>query len=99
MFYRMVVKAILLCDSEKWVFLVAMEKKVEGSHTGFLRQITGKQARRIGDGTWEAPEVEVVQEAAAMQSVMTYIGIRQAIVAHWVALQSIFEVCAWGEGI
>ena len=47
----MVVKAILLCDSEKWVFLVAMEKKVEGSHTGFLRQITGKQARRIGDGT------------------------------------------------
>ena len=45
-----------------------MEKKVEGAHTGFLRQITGKQACQIGDGIWETPREEFVWGAAGMQS-------------------------------
>ena len=42
MFYRAVVQAILLYELETWVLLAAMEKKVEGVHTGFLQNITGK---------------------------------------------------------
>ena len=42
MFYRAVVQAILLYGSETWVLSTEMDKKVEGTHTGFLRQITGK---------------------------------------------------------
>ena len=42
MFYRAVVQAILLYRSEMWVLSVAMERKAEEMHTGFLRQITGK---------------------------------------------------------
>ena len=37
MFYRAVVQAILLYGSETLVLSAAMEKKVEGAHTGFPR--------------------------------------------------------------
>ena len=49
-FYREVVQAILLYGSETWVLLAEMENQVEGAYTGFLRQISGKRARRIVDG-------------------------------------------------
>ena len=49
MFYRAVTQEIFLYGLETWVLLAAMEKNVEGSHTYFIRQITGKQARRIVD--------------------------------------------------
>ena len=73
MFYRVVVQAILLYGSFTWVIFAEMEKEVEGANTSFLRQITGKRARRIGDGTWEMPGVEVVREAAGTQLVITHI--------------------------
>ena len=41
-FYRAVAQAVLLFRSETWVILEKMERKVEGTHMGFLRQITGK---------------------------------------------------------
>ena len=67
---------------------------MEGIHTEFLWQITGKRVRRLRDGEWETPVSEVVREAAVMQSEMTYIWRRQETVAHWVALRPLFEVCA-----
>ena len=60
MFYRLVSQVILIYGSETWVLSAAMEKKVEGAHTYFLRQITRKQARRIVDRTWETPKAGVV---------------------------------------
>ena len=39
-----------------------MERKEEGTHTGFLRQITGKRARRKAYGKWVTPRAEVVRE-------------------------------------
>ena len=41
---------------------------------------------------------EVVQEAAGTKSTITYTGRQQAIVAQWVALRPIFEVCAGETG-
>ena len=51
MFYRAVVQAVLLYGPEIWIILAEMERKVEGTYTGFLRQIMGKQERQLGDGT------------------------------------------------
>ena len=48
-----------------------MERKVEGTHMGFLRLIAGKQAWRKADRGWETPSLEVVREAAGTQLVMT----------------------------
>ena len=51
MFYRVVIQAVLLFGDETWVLSAAMERKVEGTHTGFLWKITGKQAQRLPDRT------------------------------------------------
>ena len=50
-FYRAVAQAVLFFGSKTWLLLVEMERRIEGKHMGFLRQITGKRARRILDGT------------------------------------------------
>ena len=36
MFYRVVAQAVLIFESETWVNLVTMERKVEGHTWGFL---------------------------------------------------------------
>ena len=41
MFYMEVSHAVLLFISETWV----MERMAKGTHTGFLRQISGKRTR------------------------------------------------------
>ena len=51
-FYRAVVQAILLYGSETWALSVSMAKRVEGSYIDLLQMITGKRAKRLGDGTW-----------------------------------------------
>ena len=84
--------------SETWFLLAATKRKVEGTHTGLLRQIPGKRAQRLGDGVGETSGVEGVQEAAGTHSAMTYIGIRQATLSQWVALHPLFEVCARYKG-
>ena len=50
--YREVVQAILLYRLETFVLSASMAKRIEGTHTEFLRMITGKRAKRLGDGTW-----------------------------------------------
>ena len=51
-FYRVVVQAVILIGLEPWVLSTSMEKTVEGEHTGFLRQITGKRGQRMTGGMW-----------------------------------------------
>ena len=97
-FYREMAQAVLFFGSEAWVLFESMERKVEGAHTGFLRQIMGKRVRRIVSSTWKTPRSEVVQEAAVMQLVMTYIGRQQATVEKWVVLRPISEVYVGEKG-
>ena len=73
-FDRAVAQAVLLFGSETWVPSAAMERNVDVIYTCFLQNITGTQAHRIADRTWETPGEEVVQEAAGTKFVMTYIG-------------------------
>ena len=51
MFYRAVIQLVLLFGADTWLLLAAMEWKAEGTHTGFLRQIMWKRARRFPYGT------------------------------------------------
>ena len=98
MFYRTVVQEVLLYGSETWVLSASMERKVEGTHTGFLQQITGNHAGRLGDRTWEMPGAEGVWESAVTQSDMTYIGRRKATVEKWATLSPLVKVCTWETG-
>ena len=54
-FYRVVVQAILLYGLETWVLSAEMAKRVDGTHTGFMRLITGMRERQLGDMTRETP--------------------------------------------
>ena len=58
-----------------------MAKRVEGIHTEFLWMIMGKRARILGDGTWETPGAEGVQDAVVTQSDRIYIEQRNSTVA------------------
>ena len=89
MFYRAVVQAVLIFVSESWVLSEAMDKTVEGAHTGFMCQIMGKRAYRNMDGVWVTLVTGEVQEAVGVQSVATYIGRIQGCVA----FHPIFELC------
>ena len=75
-----------------------MEYKLEMTHTIFICQITGTRVQLLPDGTWETPGAEAVNEVMVTQSAMTYIVRRQATVAQWVELWSIFVVCTGKKG-
>ena len=97
-FYRSVMKAILLYESETWVLLESMERKVEGTNFGFLFHIKGKRARALEHRTRETHDAEGVQEAAGEKLASIYIERQQATVAQWVALRPLFEVFAMDTG-
>ena len=64
---------IILYGSEMWFILQSMENRIEGMHTEFLLTIMGKRVKQLGDGTWEMPESEVIQDSAGNQSARIYI--------------------------
>ena len=97
-FYRAVVQAIILYGLETWVLSASMEKRIEGTHTEFLRMITGKRSNNLGDRIWETPGEEGIQEATGNQSDRICIEQKKANVAQWVALRPLFEVCARDTG-
>ena len=74
MFYRSVVQVVLLFVLESWVLSEAMSRKVEVTHTRFLRQIMGKRVWQRADRTWSTTAAEEVRESAGTQSATTYIG-------------------------
>ena len=87
-------QVVLLIGSQTWILSAKIERKVEGSHMGFLSHITVDRALRKVEGIWETSRAVLVREAAGTQLVMTYIGRQQGMVSQWVALRPIFEVCA-----
>ena len=93
-FYWYVVQAVLLFGDKTWVMLVAMLKKIEGVHVGFLQQMTGMKAQRLGDVIWKKEGQDRVLQAAVTELLREYINKRQETVAEWVALRPIFKVCA-----
>ena len=51
MLYRAVVKVLFLFVSESWVLLTEMKITAERTHTGYLRQFTGKREWIRAEGT------------------------------------------------
>ena len=80
-FYKAKVQEIILYGSDTWVLSDSMAKRVDGTHTDFLRLITGKRARQLGDDTWETSGAEGVIEAEGTQLARIYIERRQATVS------------------
>ena len=71
---------------------------VYGKHTAFLQQIMRKQSRQNPYGTWVISALGEMMGEEGVQLAAMYIGRRQGEVSQWVALRSIFEVCAREQG-
>ena len=69
-------------------------EKLEGVHVHFLRHMMGKKARRRRGGSWRRALSDSRHQEAWTQPLQTYIEWRQEKVAEWVALRTIFEICA-----
>ena len=75
-----------------------MLNKLKGLHVGFLQQVTGMKARRIGGKTWTKEGPYRVLRVAGTKLLQEYIENRQVTLAEWVDLRPIFEVCAKETG-
>ena len=65
---------------------------------GLLIQITVHKENQQKDRTWRSKAVEKVLKDLGTQSLRAYIYNWQAIVAKWVRLQPILEVCDMEKG-
>ena len=98
-FYRAVIKALLLLFGvETWVLPVPMARRLEVVHVGFPRQVNKLKAKSLKYDTWRNVSVDRMLQGAGTQPLHTYLDRRQATVAEWVALQTIFEVFARETG-
>ena len=71
------------------MLLSAVSKKLKRVHVGLLRQMTGKKARSIKDGSWQKLATGSMLKGAGTQPIQTYIDSRQVTVEEWVPLQTI----------
>ena len=61
---------------------------------GFLRKVEGMTDKNLEVDTWKKEGADRVIQAIGTKPLREYIERRQATVAEWVALQTIFEVFA-----
>ena len=71
-----------------------MLQRLKGLHLGFLRQMAGMKARKLGVNTWRKEGENRLLEAAGTKPLRECIGRRQATVAKSVTLRPILEGCA-----
>ena len=92
-------QAILLYGSETRVVLASITKRIKGTNKEFLKMVTGKRAKQLGDGTWEMPGEEGIREAAGTKLDSIYIDKLQATVAQWVVLCPFFRCVKGMQGM
>ena len=88
---------MIFFESETLVLSDATEKSITGVHTWVFQQVKIKRTKRWLDGTWRQEGAERALKAGGTHTTRTYIDKRQVIVAHWVDLRTIFEVCMQEE--
>ena len=71
-----------------------MMQNIEGVHVGFLRQVVGKKAQRLGGGIFWKDGSNRVLQAKGTKPLRYNTNNSQATVAEWGGIRPIFEVCA-----
>jgi hypothetical protein len=94
MFYTATVQAVLLYGSETWSLSLTSIKRLEGFHICAAWQMTGMRPEKKPDGSWSYPCSKDVLEAAGLQTIAHYMGMRRQTVANFIVYQPIWELCA-----
>jgi hypothetical protein len=84
MFYTATVQAVLLYGSKTWSLSPTSIKRLEGFHICAMRQMTGMRPEKKPDGSWLYPCSKDVLEAAGLQTIAHYMGMRRQTVANFI---------------
>ena len=87
------VQAVMLFGSETWVVTPCMRKALGWFQTQVERQMTRRLMRRKPDGKWSYTSVEMAREEAGLLKMEDYIRRRQNTVSHYIATQSLLDLC------
>ena len=64
-----------------------------GFHTQVVRRLTGQLLRRETDGMWKYTSAAAAREAEVFLKMEAYARQRQNMVAHYIATQSLLDLC------
>ena len=92
-FYRTIVQAVLLFDSETWVLTQRQEGLVRSFHNQCARSITRRWNYEKEDGTWHIYRMEETLQLAGLQPVEEYIARRKRTILPYAQGQAIFRKC------
>ena len=97
LFFKAVVQAVLIFGAETWVVTPHTSKALGGFQTQVARRLTGRLPRRIPDRKWRYKLVEAAKEEAVFLMMEEYIRQRKNTVAHYIATQSLLDLCEGSE--
>ena len=92
-FFKGVVQAVFLFGVEMWVLTLRIERALDIFQHGSMREITGRQPRRRGDGLWEYPPLKEAMIEAGFEGIRQSITRRQNTVAQYIATRLILDLC------
>ncbi len=84
MFYTATVQAVLLYGSETWSLSPASIKRSESFHIPAAWRMTGMRPEKKPDGSWLYPCLKDVLEAAGLQTITHYMGVRRQTIANFI---------------
>ena len=92
-FFKSVVQQVLLFGAETWVVTPRMERALSGFLHGAARRLTGRQARRGRNGTWNYPSLEGAMREAGLTDIGKSTANRQNTVAQYIATRPLLDLC------
>ena len=96
-FYVVVVQAVLIFGSEKWVLTPRLEKSLKGFHHWSVWRMEGMVPKRQHDGTWLYPPIGVALETVGLEDIGVYSARRQNMVTQYIATCPIMDLCLSAE--
>ena len=92
-FYKAVTQAVLLFGEETWVLTPQMWQALDSFQHRVALQITGRQPRIRGGGSWDYPPLEEVMGESGLEGIRKSFTGRQNTVAQYIATQPILDLC------
>jgi hypothetical protein len=96
-FYKAIVQAVLLFQSETWKLSPLSLKSLEGFQIWAARPMAGKMPTKNPDGTWTYPSSKDVLKAVGLQTIDYYIGVCWETIARFIMDQPLFALCRDGN--
>ena len=93
MFFKAVVKAVIIFGSEAWMKTPHMGRALGGFQHILATRITGRQPKRYVDGSCKYPPLETAMQVAGFEEMGEYFLKRQNMVVQYIETRTILYLC------